>query len=239
MNSQSRLALILVFLGLGSPLTVLAKEPPPRIDNLPMYGQPDIQRPERLRKADASFIKKAAGGFSGNRNAACVAWCQEGDAFFNKLDLDRAMRRYNQGWLLDPDSYLPFWGFGRVLLQQDKFQESIIHFENAVRLCDDPVQKPALLSDCGSAYSFWAQYTPGLDGAEKAAIFSKANACFEKSTAMDPNYGNAWKRWSMSLLREQNYAEAWAKLHRAKKAGVTNFPSEFLQALEKAMPEPR
>jgi tetratricopeptide (TPR) repeat protein len=239
MKSLSRLVVSLVCLGVGWQTVVLAKEPSLRIDNLPMYGQPGMQRPERLKKADASFIRKAAAGFAGNRKAACVAWCEEGDAFFSKLDLDRAMRRYNQGWLLDPESYLPFWGFGRVLLQQDKFKEAIGHFENAVRLCDDPVQKPALLSDCGSAYSFWAQYTPSLSEGEKAMIFSKANACFEQSTTIDPNYGNAWKRWAMSLLREQNYPEAWAKLHRAKEIGITEFPPAFLQALEKAMPEPR
>ena len=30
-----------------------------RIDSLPMYGQPEVERPEELKQADKDFIKKA------------------------------------------------------------------------------------------------------------------------------------------------------------------------------------
>ncbi len=230
-------ALTSLFSGCGTPVGPTG--PHTRIDNVPMYGQTALPRPDFMKEADAAFIKKAASGFGGDRKAACVAWCEVGDQFFNKLNLDYAMRRYNQGWLLDRESYLPFWGFGRVLLQQDKFQEAIIHFETALSHCNDPVQKPALLSDCGSTYSFMAQYTPDLSAQGKAAIFSKANACFEQSTALNPKNGNAWKRWAMSLHREGNFVEAWAKVKHARDVSVSSFPPAFLSALEKDMAEPK
>jgi hypothetical protein len=230
-------ALVILFSGCGTP--VGPSGPHTRIDNVPMYGQPALPRPDFMKKADDAFIKKAASGFGGDRKAACVAWCDVGDDFMHKLNLDYAMRRFNQGWLLDPDSYRPFWGFGRVLLQQDKFDEAVVHFEKALALCNDPLQQVALLSDAGSAYSFIATYAPGLTESEKASVFAKANECFAKSTGMNPHYGNAWMRWAMSLTRESNFAEAWIKVKQAKAVGVTTFPPEFLDTLKKDMPEPK
>src|SRR5215470_10767765 len=34
-----------------------------RIDNIPMYGQPAIPRPDFAKRADETFIKEAAAGF--------------------------------------------------------------------------------------------------------------------------------------------------------------------------------
>ena len=85
-----------------------------RIDNIPMYGQPEITRPDFLKKADEDFIAKASGGFGGDRKAASDAWIAQADKYMREENLDYAMRRYNQAWLLNPDSYKPYWGFARV-----------------------------------------------------------------------------------------------------------------------------
>jgi len=238
---MNRLFKVVTFLGLivFSLSESHTAETKPRIDSLPMYGQPAIPRPERLKKADAAFIKKAASGFSGDRKAACVAWCEVGDEFFNKMKLDHAMRRYNQAWLLDPNSYLPFWGFGRVALQKDQFQEAVQHIDQALLRCDDARQKPALLSDLASAYSFKARYQAGLSDADKAAAYAKANDCFAESLHLNPDYANGWTRWAMSLHREGRNVESWEKLHQAQKGGAKNITREFLASLSASMPEPR
>jgi hypothetical protein len=44
-----------------------------RIDNIPMYGQPEIPRPDFLKKADEDFIKQAVAGL-GSREKASEAW---------------------------------------------------------------------------------------------------------------------------------------------------------------------
>jgi len=74
-----------------------------RIDNFPMYGQPGIERPEFLKKADAEFIEKAVSGI-GSREDASEVWWHEADRYMNEGNLDYAMRRYNQSWLLNPNN---------------------------------------------------------------------------------------------------------------------------------------
>lgn len=203
-----------------------AHEPPePRIDSIPMYGQPAVARPEAFRQADEDFIRKSAAGFGGDRKAASRAWYAEGDRFLRELNLDYAMRRYNQSWLLDPDNYQPYWGFARVLTQTDRFTEAIEHFNTAKRLCNDNYQKVALLSDAGTAYSY-------------AGNFQFANQQFSESTTLDAKYPPAWLRWSQSLYREGNYGEAWSKLREARSLGAT-IPEAYVRDLSQKMPEPR
>ncbi len=153
-----------------------------RIDSLPMYGQPEVERPDFLKKADEAFIEKATRGI-GSREKASQAWFAEGNRLLREGHPDIAMHRYNQSWLLNPDNYQPYWGFARILLEQDRMDDAIRFFEKAETLIDDPYQKPALLSDMGSAYTY--------KGKHVRHYFSKANQKFSESTGLDPAYGNA------------------------------------------------
>jgi hypothetical protein len=65
-----------------------------------MYGQPEIPRPDFLKKADEVFIKQAVAGL-GSREKASEAWWLEGEKYMAQGNLDFAMRRYNQSWLLN------------------------------------------------------------------------------------------------------------------------------------------
>ena len=113
-----------------------------RIDSIPMYGQPAIPRPDNLKKADEDFIKEAVAGL-GSREAASKAWFAQGEEYMQRRDLDYAMRRYNQSWLLNPGNYQPYWGFGRVMLERGKFEEAIQHLDKAKSLVDDQHGKAA------------------------------------------------------------------------------------------------
>ncbi len=222
MSTQKRIALILLTIVMAGCATSTTG---PRIDNVPMYGQPATPRPEALLKADEDFINQASAGFGGSREAASKAWYAEGDRFLRELNLDYAMRRYNQSWLLDPNNYQPYWGFARVMVQTDRFGEAVQYFETARKLCDDNYQKVALLSDAGVAYSF-------------SGNFKIANERFQESTALDPKYANALLRWSQSLHRESNYTEAWNKLKQARLLGV-RVPEAYFRDLSEKMPEPQ
>jgi tetratricopeptide (TPR) repeat protein len=143
-------------------------------DNLPMYGQPAISRPDTLKKADDEFIRQAAASI-GSREAASKAWNTQAEEFMRKGDLNYAMRRYNQSWLLNPDNYQPYWGFGRVVLERDQLDEAILYFEKAKKLINDPYQKVALLTDTGIAYSFKAASLSTDNANDRAHYFRLAN----------------------------------------------------------------
>lgn len=207
-----------------------------RIDNVPMYGQPAIERPEALKRADEDFIKQASEGLGG-REKASVVWWTEGDKFMREGNLDYAMRRYNQSWLLNPNSFRPYWGFGRVLLEQGQLDESIKYLEKANQLVDDEYQKVALLTDTASVYSVKAN-SSAIGSNERAKYFSLANRYFEESTKLDPTYPNSWRSWARSLYFEGRFAEAWQKVNAARSRSA-QFPAQFIKALEENMPEPK
>lgn len=209
-----------------------------RIDNIPMYGQPGIPRPDHLKKADEDFIKEVVAGL-GNREAASKLWYVQAEKYMEAGNLDFAMRRYNQSWLLNPKNYQPYWGFGRVLVERGQLLDAIQHLEKAKDLVDDPYQRVALLVDLGTAYSLRAESVITMDAAESKRIFTRANQLYSDAMSSDPAFGYGWQRWAMSLYREGDYAQAWEKVRQSRTSSAPPLPPGFLRALEQKMPEPR
>ncbi|MFZ5565146.1 MAG: tetratricopeptide repeat protein [Thermodesulfobacteriota bacterium] len=207
-----------------------------RIDDIPMYGQPEMPRPEFLQKADEDLIKKAAKKF-GSREAASDAWAKVADDYFQEGNYHYAMRRYNQAWLLDPQNYWPYWGFGQIMMVRKKYDKAIIYYEKAAALVDDEFQKPAVFNDAGLAYSWWARNQEN-GTAERDRCFKMANQFFQKSAELDDSYTLVWEAWARSLYEEGNYAEAWVKVDKARSAGRTVHP-KLIERLSSKMPEPK
>jgi tetratricopeptide (TPR) repeat protein len=203
-----------------------------------MYGQPGIVRPDFLKKADEDFITKASSGFGGDRKAASDAWAAQADGYMAKGDYDYAMRRYNQAWLLNPDSYKPYWGFGRAMLARGSFEEALPNFEKARLLINDQFQKPALVADTGIAYHNKANNLKN-DPQEQSRYFGLANKCFEESTTLDQTYATGWTQWAFSLYFQGRYDEAWEKVKKAQALDPRVVPAEFLKDLGQKKPAPR
>lgn len=227
-----------LLLSVAAVLSGCATQPTVHPDEiLPMYGQPGVVRSEEQKRTDEDFIKQAAASFSGSRERASMALWREGDAQMNRGNLGFAMKYYNQSWLLNPNNYLPYWGFARAMLDYDKIDDSIKYFEMARKLCNDDYQRPGILSDAGAAYSYKAN---GISEGkkERAQYFALANGLFVESTKLEPKYMNSWKQWAFSLYREGNYSASWEKINKARALGATNL-DVFIGNLEKKMPEPK
>lgn len=200
-----------------------------RIDNIPMYGQPEIERPAHLLKADEDFVNSVESGL-GTREEASKIWWAQGEKFMSQGNLDFAMRRYNQSWLLNPNNYQPYWGFARVQLEKGNIDDALKYLEKAESLIDDPYQKVALLADMGSAYT--------VKGTTDSSYFAKANSKFSKSIKLDPKYPNSWRRWAFSLYEQRRYSDAWEKVDKAEALKARPFPQGFLSALSEKLPRP-
>lgn len=225
-------AITAILFGCATQSTILPDE------ILPMYGQPGIVRSNEQKQSDEELIKQKTASFSGSRERASIALWREGEQFMSRGNLDLAMKYYNQSWLLNPDNYQPYWGFGRVLAQKENPNEAIPQLERAAELINDPYQKVALVSDLGMVYSQKAFYTPEKNANDRAHWFELANKSFEESTRMDANYENSWRGWARSLYFEGRYSEAWQKVKKAKELGA-NIPPSFIKLLTVKMPEPQ
>ena len=209
-----------------------------RIDNIPMYGQPEIVRPEFLKKADEEFIERALGGFV-NREEASKAWWHQAEQFMKEGNLDYAMRRYNQSWLLNPNNYQPYWGFARVMVVRRQYEESFKYFKKAIDLINDPYEKPALLSDTAIAHHNKAYNTNENNVQERNKYFALANNYFKESTISDPTYPNSWAGWAYSLYFQGKYLEAWSKVKKTRQLNPSLLDARMLTDLSNAMPEPK
>ena len=207
-------------------------------DVLPMFGQPKIARADNLKQADEAFIRDATFRYK-TRQAASAAFVTQGWNALRSGQLDVAMLRFNQAWLLNPKNYGAFWGFGAVQSQRGKLAEAIEHLESARELIDDPIQRVALLCDLGTVHSEYAARLPADRQLEKAQQFVLANSRFTESLDNDPSYGPSWREWAISLYEQERYSEAWLKVKQARENRAEPFPPDFLKNLSAKMPEPK
>ena len=207
-------------------------------DNLPMFGQPKIARPENLKQADEAFIRDSSLRF-GNRHAGSNTLAAQGWAALHAKQSAVAMQRFNQAWLLNPKNFRVFWGFGALMSERGRLGEALEYLEMARELIDDPAQRVALLCDLGTVYSEYAVRLPADRQLERAQNFVLANSRFTESLENDPKYAMSWREWAMSLYEQERYSEAWVKIKQARENGAEPFPPEFLRKLAAKMPEPK
>ena len=207
-------------------------------DNLPMFGQPAIARPENLKKADEAFIRDSALRF-GNRNAGSYILAGQGWTALRAKQSEAAMQRFNQAWLLNPKNFRVFWGFGALMSERGRLAEALEYLETARELIDDPAQRVALLCDLGTVYSEHATRLPADRQLERAQNFVLANSRFTESLENDPKYAMSWREWALSLYEQERYSEAWVKVKQARENRAEPFPPDFIKKLSAKMPEPK
>lgn len=208
----------------------------PPLNLIPMYGYPDIEKPEALKKVDEDFIK-AVVGTERSREEVSKGFAGEGWRLLGNGDAANAMRRFNQSWLLNPNNYQPYWGFGVLLFAQRKPSEAATHFEKALSLINEENEKPRLLSDASRAYS--VQGASATDKMKAEELFGKANSLLSEAIKLNPKYGNAYRNWAMSLYYEGNYEKAWDMVKASRGLAGEELASDFINMLSKQMPEPK
>ena len=214
----------------------------PHSNLIPMYGRPEIQISAALKKADEDFIKAVVAA-EGSREKASKGFAEEGWRNLINGDAANAMRRFNQSWLLNPNYYQPYQGFGVLLLEKNKAAEAIPHFEKALSLIDEDGEKPRLLSNTARAYSIRADSIQGPTATDQilaVEFFEKANSLFSEAIKLDPQFGYAYRAWAVSLYREGKYESAWGMVKKLRELGGSDLPpTDFIDALSEKMPEPK
>ena len=108
-----------------------------------MYGNPDkpsfIEEKIREGKADKATINQLE---HASNHAANLGW-----KYLKKNDVETAIKRFNQSWLINHKNYQAYWGFATIVKFRDEDDEEANRFyQLAVELND---QHPKLLLDQG------------------------------------------------------------------------------------------
>lgn len=143
------------------------------------------------------------------------------------------MRRFNEAWLLNPNSPQPYWGFGAILHDQGKVHEALAMLNRASEL--DPLN-PRLIADLARVVALRA--TVARTTAEREMYFTRACELFEKANALEPSNGHSYGLWAAALYDQGRYAKAWEKVHKAKELRAA-IPEQFLRMLREKMAEPK
>lgn len=101
------------------------------ISLMPMYGK--VEKTPEQKKSDKEFID-AVTEATGSREKATTEAIARSKDFLKKGDLEMAMRRANQAWLLDnnnPDVYI---NFGDILTEQGNNNEATEMYKKAEEL---------------------------------------------------------------------------------------------------------
>ena len=202
----------------------------------PMFGQPDVIRPDHLKKADEAFVREAVAKYR-SREAASRAFAAQGWAELRTGEKDLALENFNRAWLLNPKNYQAFWGFSAVLSARGKLLDAIEQLDTARELIDDSKEAVALLLDMAVVNSAYAASLPQDKQLDRAQYFVKANQCFVESLEIDPGNADGWRAWAISLYDQQRYSEAAVKAQRAQELKAEPFPPNFLRDLKARVAE--
>jgi tetratricopeptide (TPR) repeat protein len=92
------------------------------VDNTkPLYGE--VKKNKKQKEIDKDFIQDCLNQFGSIENSVNVQIDNAWRYFYNN-DLETAMKRFNQAWLLNPEFPDSYFGFASLLEIQDKTKEA-------------------------------------------------------------------------------------------------------------------
>lgn len=104
---------------------------PQGIDALPMYGR--VQKCKIQLDNDRKFVEVCEEQY-GSKDQACQEMLRFGWKHFADGNLDDAMKRFNQAWMLDSLDADVYAGFANVLTAKGEFNESLGYFDRSLSL---------------------------------------------------------------------------------------------------------
>ena len=181
-------------------------------NELPLYGGAPESDP--MRRADSQLIQRAKErGVS--RAQASDGASKRGWEAFRQGDYGLAMRRFNQGWILDPDNGLVYWGMAVTVEARDQdYALAAELFESARTLLPEDAD---LLVDNGRLMGLMRRVDDSI-------------VLFEKALAINPNVPAANQGLAISYFRTGEYARALAHAEAAVARGEP-LPEDFLKEL--------
>jgi tetratricopeptide (TPR) repeat protein len=196
---------------------------------LPKYG--NLPKADWQKAADDAYIKATDEEYRGDRRKASMDTAMEGWRYLSGGDLEDAMRRFNQAWLLNNKNGIALWGMAAVETEWDKFDESLKLFAEAEK-------------SVGGEINFLVDYSRavGLAGVKRKdeSLISDALNRYERIYKQAPQNGRNLKNWAMTLSAAGKYSEAWAKVKLAESTpDKGHLDPSFLADLQSHMPRPQ
>jgi tetratricopeptide (TPR) repeat protein len=196
---------------------------------LPKYGS--LPKTESQKAADAKFIAAIDQQYHGDRNKASADLATRGWQYLAEGNLDDAMRRFNQAWLLNNNNGAALWGMAAIQAGSAKFDESLQLFAEAEKFVGGDIN---FSTDYAKALAMAGASLKNDDMLKDA--FVRFERIYEKAPQNTTNLQN----WAIALFIQGRYSESWAKVKLAEATpNKDQLDPRFLAALKLRMPRPQ
>jgi len=197
---------------------------------LPKYGS--LPKPEWQKEADAAFISGMSEDYHGDLIKASMDTAARGWQYLESGDLDDAMRRFNQAWLLNSKNGVALWGMAAVEGSRGEFDEALELFAEAEKFVG------------ADNINFSVDYAraTGMAGVElkNDALLKDAFNRFERIYRQAPQNAKNLQNWAITLFALGRYSEAWAKVKLAEATpDKDDLDPRFIADLQAKMPRPQ
>lgn len=194
---------------------------------LPMFGQQ--AKTDAQQRADERFLTSCDKSFE-TRTEASNFFMDRGWEFLNEGQTDTAVYRFNLAWLLNPDNYNTYWGFGLVEHSKGKPKEAIAMYDRALKY---QPKNSLLLSDLGAS-----QLHLYLQDKKKKTL-KVAEQTLLRALENDKENAFAMSNLAQVYFYDKKYAQAWDYLHRGRERNMMSLDYDFLSNLMVEMPDPK
>ncbi|WP_437919957.1 tetratricopeptide repeat protein [Sphingobacterium sp. LRF_L2] len=192
---------------------------PENINLIPMYGR--LKKCDEQLKIDQDFLNTCDKSFE-NRDKASKYYIDKGWQYFYDQELDMAMKRFNQAWLLDSTNADIYWGFGNILGQQQKFKESLLYFDMSLGI------------NAGNA-KVWqcaaTSYAQLFFQTEDSELLNKATDYLKKSIAIDAKNAEAYAQLTFCYVYSAQRDSAQKYLQIAERIDPRSIAPEIRELL--------
>ncbi len=188
------------------------------INELPMYGG----------KHDPQVEPNAAA----SKDLAELGW-----SYLYRGDSLTAMKRFNQAWMFDRKNPDAFWGFGIIMGQRAKKENSeknLIESVNLLRTAHElRPDDGRITGDLAVSYTLLGNYlkTLGKNGKQE---HEKAEELFVEAYAREPNHAPIIYNWAVLKFHAGDYQACKKLISEAEKLGLKPDP-ELMKELDQKL----
>ena len=195
----------------------------------PKYG--GVEKNAAQKAADVEFLAGVDKYFNNDRTKAAKESSKRGWDFLRKGNVDDAMRRFNQAWLLNPKEGSALWGMAVVQMVKQQIEQGMRLFEEAAETQSEDID-------------FAVDHARAMGAAAAAAnsqdLLEKAWIRFEQNYQKAPTHTLNLQNWAISYYYVGMYPEAWQKVLLAEKTpSAAVLDQRFIHDLAEKMPRPQ
>ena len=198
------------------------------------YEQYKNGRTDAIAKVDDDFVNEVLSLSNGDKRNASNHACNRGFEYFNNNDAKTAIKRFNQGWLLDHENPCIFAGYGYMYGKYEEYENATAMYERAIELTNQDKEYFWVYVDYSEIMLQCYHFSK-----ERIDCLNKAEENLNKATAISDE-PKVHRSLAFLYYEKGEYEKTWVEVHKALDGGISEkkLGSGFMKALREKMADP-